>query len=240
MVPSAAGCCACDCACEPPGVEALLLDSNVLAGLARLATVLAGTGAAPTAEAAFRELLAAVTCCGQRPLLLARTQLEDEIEAGASAPYLYADLGDDIFRELFQLCHATPPAYWEPQHDGDTDRAIAASAVAYGGPVTIVTFDANFRLWIDRAVGLGDLGGNVTAMDGIELLGRLAACHALSEETFAAAVERELAYLDERVEQTGYPAEAASKRRSKWRQVEVEVATRLERADREGGSLWRI
>lgn len=237
MVPSTAGGCACDCACEPPGVEALLLDSNVLAGLARLATVLAG--AAPTADAVFRGLLAAVTCCGQRPLLLARTQLEDEIEAGAGAPYLYADLGDDIFRELFQLCHATPPAYWEPEHDGDTDRAIAASAVAYGGPVTIVTFDAKFRLWIDRAVGRGDLGGDVTAMDGIELLGRLAACHALSEETFAAAVERELAYLDERV-QSGYSSEAASRRRGKWRQVEVEVATRLERADRESGSLWRL
>jgi hypothetical protein len=221
-------------------VEALLLDTNVLAGLARLATVLADSGSAPTAEAAFRELLAAMTCCGQRPLLLARTQLEDEIEAGAGAPYKYADLGDDIFRELFQLCHATPPAYWEPDHDGDTDRAIAASAADYGGPVTIVTVDAKFRLWIDRAVGRGDLGGNVTAMDGIELLGRLAACHALSEETFASAVERELAYLNERVRRGDYSAEAASRRRGQWRQVEVEVATRLERADREGGSLWNM
>jgi hypothetical protein len=239
VVPSTAGCCACDCACEPPGAEALLLDSNVLAGLARLATVLAGDGAARTAEAAFRELLDALTCCRQRPLLLARTQLEDEIEAGARAPYLYADLGDGIFRELFQLCHAAPPAYWEPEHDGDTDRAIAASAVDYGGPVTIVTVDAKFRLWIDRAVGRGDLGGDVTAMDGIELIGRLTACHALSEETFAAAVERELAYLDERV-QSGYSSEAASRRRAEWRQVEIEVATRLERADREGGSLWGL
>lgn len=129
--------CACDCACaEPPEPEPLLLDTNVLSALARIATAVASVGGAGTPEALFRTLLAALSCCGQRRLLLANAQLLNEIEGGERWPFQYAILSSRIFREVFELCDGTPEADWEAEHEGETDRVILASALAVGGPVT--------------------------------------------------------------------------------------------------------
>ncbi len=85
--------CACDCACGVTGEpEPFLLDTNFLSALARIAARVAADLApdsydAPKHDAVFRELLAILGCCGQRRLLLAREQLDDEINGGRRWPF---------------------------------------------------------------------------------------------------------------------------------------------------------
>ncbi len=242
MVQAGSQQCACDCSCaETFAAEPLLLDTNVLSTLARIATFMAAAIGAGTPEDAFRSLLAALKCCGQRRLFLACEQLVNEIEGGKKAPFRYAVLDPSIFRELFQLSSGAQKPHWEAEHEGDTDRAILAAAVAIGEPVTIVTVDARFGDWVNRSARDGSIG-EVTAMDGIELLGRLVACLALSEDSFSLAVECELAYLDTRVSDPteSFNEERATLRRASWQQLQNEVAWRLQRGDREGGRSWDL
>ncbi len=233
--------CRCDHACfEPPEPEPLLLDTTFLSCLARISTHVAST-AAHGAEDVFRLLVAALTCCGQRRLLLAEEQLAKEIEGGRRAPFMYAQLPEDIFRELFSTCHGVEPPEWEREHDGDTDRAILASAVTVGGPVTIVSLDESLVHWIQGKWQAGEIG-HVTVMDGLELLARATACLALDDGLFSAALECELGFLEERVKDPsdGFTEARAARRRSSWRDLEDEVAWRLHRAQRQGGAAWRL
>lgn len=235
--------CQCDFACcDPPEVEALLFDTNMICMLSRLASYWVGLdNVDDDVEDVFRRVATALQCCGQRPLLVAQDQLDLEILGGKYAPFLYASLGEPLFHEVFGVCHGTPPRLWEDAHEGETDRVILASARESGEPTTIVSFDRKFVKWIYEMMISGE-SSQVAVIDGIEMLGRATVCLAIPEELFAAASAREFDYLEERLADPadGFDCDAASLRRTEWEVVQREVAWRLQRGERDGGAPWII
>lgn len=233
--------CQCDFACcDPPEVESLLLDTNMISMLARLASSwVALEHADDDVDDVFRRVLSVLQCCGQRPILVAQRQLEVEILGGKRAPFLYAPLSEHLFDEVFDTCEGTPPGRWAEAHDGETDRAVLASAHASGDATTIVRFDRKFVEWIDEMMVSGECG-QVAVIDGIEMLGRATVCLALPEDLFAAANAREFEFLEERLADPndGFDLDAASQRRGEWELVQREVAWRMQRGERDGGSPW--
>jgi hypothetical protein len=205
--------CQCDfVCCDPPEVESLLLDTNMISMIARLASYLIELDNADgDVDDVFRGVLNALRCCGQRPILVAQHQFDVEILGGKRAPFLYAPLSEDLFEEVFDRCEGTPPGRWADAHDADTDRALLASAQASGGATTIVSFDRKVVEWIDEIMVSGECG-QVAVIDGIEMLGRATVCLALPEDLFAAANDREFEFLEKRIAdpEDGFDVDAAS------------------------------
>lgn len=235
--------CQCDLVCcDPPEPESLLIDTNMICMLARLASYWVTLDNEDfDVNDVFRRILTALACCGQRPIMVAQAQLDLEILGGKRSPFSYAPLSEELFEEAFACCDGSPPERWVEAHEDDTDRAILASAHASGDPTTIVSFDRKFVEWIDEMMISGECG-QVAVIDGIELLGRATVCLALAEEYFAAANAREFAYLEQRLADPddGFDVNAASKRRTEWELVQREVAWRLQCGDRDGGARWTM